>query len=124
ETGAGMSVLSEFGHSVCARSFGAPGGLIAHERLANSGGPASRTRSEHISSTLLGRGTGPIRCPRSLRLGLAFPRGADPVKAIEALLRSNGYGSAEELRDAFALPGGRLICRPLDPNAPRLAVRG
>jgi hypothetical protein len=83
----------------------------------------SRTRSERIASTLLGRDDGAIRCPRSLRLGLAFPRRADPVKAIETLLRSNGYASAEELRDAFALPQGRLICRPLDPKAPRLAVR-
>jgi hypothetical protein len=83
----------------------------------------SRRRSEHIASTLLGRDDGPIRCPRSLRLGLAFPRGADPVKAVETLLRGNGYGSAEDLRDEFPIPEGRLICRPLARNAPRLAVR-
>jgi hypothetical protein len=84
----------------------------------------SRTRSEHIASTLLGRDDGAIRCPRSLRLGLEFPSRADPVNTIQKLLRSNGYRSAEDLRDAFALPGGRLICRPLDVDAPRLAVRG
>ena len=119
-----MSLLSAPAHPPCARSPVAPGGFVPHERLANSGGPMSRTRSERIASTLLGRDDGAIRCPRSLRLGLAFPRRADPVKAIETLLRSNGYGSAEDLRDAFALPEGRLICRPLEPNAPRLAVRG
>ena len=99
-------------------------GFNPHERLANIGGPMSRTRSEHIASTLLGRDQGAIRCPRSLRLGLTFPSRADPVKAIEKLLQSNGFGSAEDLRDEFALPEGRLICRPLDPKATRLAVRG
>jgi len=84
----------------------------------------SRRRSECIDSTLLGRDDGAIRCPRTLRLGLAFPPRADPVKTIETILRDNGYGSPEELRDEFPLPGGRLICRPLDPKAPRLAVRG
>jgi hypothetical protein len=93
------------------------------ERLANSGGPASRTRKEHIVSTLLGRDEGPIRCPRSLRLGLAFPNRADPVKAIETMLRKHGCRSAEELRDEFALPEARLICRPLPEGAARLPVR-
>ena len=118
-----MSLLSAPAHPPRARSPVAPGGFVPHERLANTGGPMSRTRSERIASTLLGRDDGAIRCPRSLRLGLAFPRRADPVKTIETLLRSNGYGSAEDLRDEFALPAGRLICRPLEPNAPRLAVR-
>jgi hypothetical protein len=117
-----MSMLRAVVHSP-ARSPIAPWGDVRHERLANSGAPMSRVRSERIASTLLGRDDGVIRCPRSLRLGLAFPRRADPVKTIETLLRSNGYGSAEELRDAFALPKGRLICRPLDPKARRLPVR-
>ena len=99
-------------------------GFIPPERLANSGGPMSRTRSEQVISTLLGRDDGAIRCPRSRRLGLSFPSRADPVKAIERLLASNGFGSAEDLRDEFAMPEIRLICRPLGVNAPRLAVRG
>src|SRR5262245_7903776 len=102
-----MSLLSA--HHTRARSSVVPGQFVPHERLANSGGPMSRTRSERIASTLLGRDDGAIRCPRSLQLGLVFPRRADPVKTIETLMRSNGYGSAEELRDAFALPAGRLI---------------
>src|SRR5215475_14316933 len=118
-----MSLLCAPAHPSCTRSSIAPSGFVPHERLANSGSPMSRTRSEHIASTLLGRDDGAIRCPRSLRLGLAFARRADPVKTMETLLRSNGYASAEDLRDVFALPGSRLICRPLEPNAPRLADR-
>ncbi len=100
------------------------GGFVPPELFANAGGPMSRQRSEQITSTLLGRDDGVIRCPRSRRLGLSFPSRADPVKAIERLLASNGFASAEDLRDEFALPEVRLICRPLAVNAPRLAVRG
>ena len=119
-----MNLLSSTAHRPCARPSLAAGGLILHERLANVGGPMSRTRSEHIVSTVLGRDDGAIRCPRSLRLGLSFPIRADPVKAIMMLLRRNGYASAEDLRDEFALPAGRLICRPMGANAPRLGVPG
>ena len=107
-------------HSLCPRA----GRGVPPELFANAGGPMSRTRFEQITSTLLGREDGAIRCPRSLRLGLSFPSRVDPVKAIEKLLANNGFGSAEDLRDEFALPEGRLICRPLAVNAPRLAVRG
>ena len=119
-----MNVILSPTQSSCTRLAGARAGANPYERLANVGGPMSRTRSEHIVSTLLGRDLGPIRCPRSLRLGLSFPSRADPVKAIVTLLQSNGFGSAEDLRDEFAVPEGRLICRPLDPKASRLAVRG
>ena len=96
---------------------------VPSERRANIGGPMSRTRSEHVVSTLLGRDEGAIRCPRSLRLGLKFPSRADPVRAIEKILNASGYASAEDLREEFALPEGRLICRPLAAGAPRLPVR-
>lgn len=119
-----MNLLYSPVHSPCAQSSASLDRFNSYVRLANSGGPMSRTRSEHIASTLLGRDQGAIRCPRSLRLGLSFPSRADPVKAIEKLLRSNGFGSAEDLRDKFPLPEGRLICRPLEPKASRLAVRG
>ena len=96
---------------------------VPSERRANIGGPMSRTRSEHVVSTLLGRDEGAIRCPRSLRLGLKFPSRADPVRAIEKLLLAGGYAGAEDLREEFALPEGRLICRPLAKGARRLPVR-
>ena len=119
-----MNLISSPAEPPYAQSSAGLDGFDPHERLANIGGPMSRTRSEHIASTLLGRDQGAIRCPRSLRLGLTIPSRAHPVKAIEKLLQSNGFGSAEDLRDEFALPEGRLICRPLDPKASRLAVRG
>ena len=119
-----MNRLSSLANLPCAHPPVAPGGFASCERLANSGGPASRRRNEQIASTLLGRDEGAIRCPRSLRLALSCPSRADPVKAIARLLAGNGFGSAEDLRDEFAVPGGRLICRPLPVNAPRLAVRG
>ena len=119
-----MNVISSPAQRPCYQFSADPNGFESYERLANTGGPMSRRRSEHIVSTLLGRDQGAIRCPRSLRLGLAFPSRADPVKVIEKLLRSNGFDSAEELRFEFALPEGRLICRPLDPKASRLAVLG
>jgi hypothetical protein len=119
-----MNLLSSSAHPARARPSAALGGLIPRERRANAGGPMSRSHSERISSTLLGRDDGAIRCPRSLRLGLTFPSRADPVKMMETLLHDSSYASAEDLRDEFALPPGRLICRPLDPAAPRLVVRG
>ena len=84
----------------------------------------SRARSERIVSTVLGQSEGPIRCPRSLRLGLSFPNRSDPVTVVQKLLRSHGFGDPEALRDEFVMPEGRLICRPLGPGASRLAVRG
>ncbi len=104
-----MNLVSSPAQPQCGQLSAGLNGFDPFERLANSGGPMSRTRSEHIASTLLGRDQGAIRCPRSLRLGLSFPSLSDPVKAIENLLRSNGFGSAEDLRDEFALPEGRLI---------------
>lgn len=119
-----MNVISSPAQRPCGQLSTDSKGFESYERRANIGGPMSRSRSELIASTLLGRDQGAVRCPRSLRLGLAFPSRADPVKVIEKLLRSNGFDSAEELRFEFALPEGRLICRPLDPKASRLAVRG
>jgi hypothetical protein len=119
-----MNLHSSSAHSARTRPPSVAGEFITQERLANSGGPMSRSHHERISSTLLGRDDGAIRCPRSLRLGLIFPTRADPVKMIETILRTGGYVSAEDLRDEFGLPAGRLICRPLDPVMPRLEVRG
>ncbi len=83
----------------------------ANYRHANSGGPMSRTRKEVISSTLLGRDEYPIRCPRIVRLGIAFPD-ADPVELLTQMIAEEGYGSPEDLRDALEIPPGRLIARP------------
>lgn len=103
-------------------------GLRARSRLgspglhANMGGPMSRTRSERIRSTILGNEEGPIRCPRVLRAGLRFRKGADPVHVIYRVLERAGFNSPEDLREAFDLPATPLICQPLPDDAPRLDV--
>jgi hypothetical protein len=89
---------------------------------ANMGGPRSRSRSERIHATVLGRDDGAIRCPRVIRLGLAFPKKADPVSLMTKLLAKGDYGSPEDLRNAFDIPAETLICRPLPEGAERLRV--
>ena len=80
-------------------------------RHANSGGPMSRTRKERIRATLLGTDDGAIRCPRIVRVGLAFTAG-DPVDFVTNLLNEEGYGSPEDLRSELEIPDHRLIGRP------------
>ena len=79
----------------------------------------SRTRSERIRSTILGRDEGPIRCPRVLHAGLRFRKEADPVHVIYRVLERAGFDSPEDLREAFDLPATALICQPLPDGALR-----
>lgn len=88
-----------------------PGGWEAPSYIANSGGPMSRTRKERIRSTLLGNDDGPVRCPRIVRVGLAF-RDGDPVEVLTGILNEEGYGSPEDLRGELSIPGQALIARP------------
>jgi hypothetical protein len=81
------------------------------DHLANSGGPMSRTRKERIHATLLGNDDGAIRCPRVVRVGINCPS-ADPVEVVTRLLAEEGFGTPEDLRDEFDIPGGRLLARP------------
>ena len=78
---------------------------------ANSGGPSSRTRVEHISSSLLGRGDGPILCPRHLCLALDFGE-HDPVTTTYRLLSRLGYSSPEAMRYVFAQDISPMVCQP------------
>ena len=87
-----------------------PGTAKRRPLSANMGGPMSRTRKERVSSTLLGRDGGPIRCPRVIRLGLDFG-GKAPVETLGRILAEEGYGSQEDLREDFPLPERRLVCR-------------
>lgn len=89
---------------------------------ANMGGPMSRSRTERIHSSLLGKDDGAIRCPRIIRLGLEFARDDDPVVVMMELLAEEGYGSPEDLRDEFPVPESRLICRPLGDDNARLKL--
>jgi hypothetical protein len=82
----------------------------------------SRTRTERVRTTLLGRSDKVIRCPRVITLGLRFESGIDPVAQLETLLLMEGIGSPEDLRQRFQIPPGRLICRPLTAAERRLSV--
>lgn len=80
----------------------------------NAGGPMSRTRTEQLFSTVLGDDTGPIQCPRVLRVGLAFGR-RKPVACAERWLRATGFATELEARAVVALPAGPRICH-VDPT--------
>lgn len=89
---------------------------------ANIGGPMSRTRKEIISSSILGSDDGFIRCPRIIKLGLLFEPLSDPLMELRKILESSGFHSPEDLRDEFAIPSSRLICRPCSNHAGRIDV--
>jgi hypothetical protein len=86
------------------------------EYLANTGGPASRRRTERVLATLLRDETdSPLRLPRTLRAGLRF--GAeDPLAAVLSALARAGLDDPERLRASYALPPAPLLCRVV-PNA-------
>ena len=90
---------------------------------ANSGGPSSRQRTQTISSSILGKDDGFVRCPRIIRLGLIFDEAEDPVTVLTGLLAEEGYRGPEALRGEFSLPEERLICRPRAMCHDRLVVR-
>ena len=105
---------------------------------ANTGGPMSRTRKEHIKSSLLGSNDGIVRCPRRICLRLDFvgdilwnmERPDDsaeelckkrqlralselsPVEYLETVLKDEGLRDPEELRKKYILPQNKLICGP------------
>ena len=85
---------------------------VSGTRRANTGGPASRTRREPVSCTLLDDGEGPGHCRRLITLGLTFPEGEDPVDWVEEALARVGHADAETLRRSLMLPAGGLICAP------------
>jgi len=89
---------------------GVPGLSRNVERIANTGGPSSRTRKERIRSTLLGNDNLLVRCPRILRVGIDFPN-ADPVDVLIGILHEEGYGDPEDLRGELEIPDHPLIAR-------------
>ena len=90
-------------------------------RSCNSGGPASRTREEHISESLLGKDEGHIRCPLLLRLAIDFD-GKWPLAVLQRLLAKVGVAGPEALRSRYAIPDRRLLGRPLPADAPRISA--
>ena len=86
----------------------------------NSGGPMSRSRTERLRASILGRDDGVIRCPRVTRLALDFGR-ANPLTVMHTLLGEHGLEHAEQLREVFNPSEDRCICR-LDLSPQRLRV--
>ena len=78
-------------------------------RYVNSGGPRSRTRTQRVEQSLLGRADGPILCPRHLCLALDFGR-KDPVLAAQRLLKTLRIPNPETLRDILAPVPGPMVC--------------
>ena len=84
---------------------------VLYERIANTGGPCSRRRSERLSATVLGREEGVVRCPRVLRVGLDFGK-RSPLTYARGLLKTCGFSDEQEARLALALPQAPYVCRP------------
>jgi hypothetical protein len=78
--------------------------------LANTGGPASRRRTERLHATVLGSDDGAASCRRVLRIGLDFG-GADPLEVAQRLLAACGYADEAEARAAIDVPAEPCICR-------------
>ena len=98
-------------------------GRLAEEDVywrCNSGGPASRTCTQRLRASILGKHDGVTLCGRVTRLALDFGR-SDPLKVMEALLRKHGLEHAEQLREVFDPSEERCICR-LDLRPQRLRV--
>lgn len=89
--------------------------------LLNSGGPSSRTRTERIHLTVLGREEGAIRCPRVERVGIDFGR-RHPLVCVRQWLKKAGFADETGARAALPLPSAPCICR-VDP-APRPVAAG
>jgi hypothetical protein len=99
-----------------------PGAGTPPPLRANTGGPMSRTRTQRVQTTLLGRDDNIIRCPRVIRLGLLFDSRIDPVAQLETLLLMERIEGTEDLRQRIQIPHGRLICRPFAGTECRISV--
>jgi hypothetical protein len=88
--------------------------FTVYERMANAGwgGPPARHRRERITSSLLGKDDGEIRCPRIIRIGFALQKGQDPLEYLHELLVDEGYDGPDDLRKAVTIPDRSYICRP------------
>lgn len=82
---------------------------------ANSGGPASRRRTERLLASLLRDESAPLQLPRVIRAGLHFGE-REPLDAVLEALARAGLDDAELLRDRFAAPDTPLLVRVV-PNA-------
>ena len=77
---------------------------------ANSGGPASRRRTERVCASLLRDEAAQIRLPRVIRAGLHFGE-REPLDAVLEALARAGLDDAELLRGQYAAPAAPLLVR-------------
>ena len=77
---------------------------------ANSGGPASRRRTQHVCASLLRDDAAPLRFPRVIRAGIHFGD-RDPLDAVLECLARAGFDDAERLRDRYPPPQAGLLVR-------------
>jgi len=77
---------------------------------ANSGGPASRRRTERVCASILRDEAAPIRLPRMIRAGLHFGD-REPLDAVLESLARAGLDDAEQLRTRYAAPVTPLLVR-------------
>ena len=83
------------------------------DQRANAGwGPPSRSRRERITSSLLGRDDGEIRCPKVISIGFDIRPGEDALERLHALLVDEGYERLEELRHRIQIPDRPYMCQP------------
>ena len=78
--------------------------------MANSGGPASRRRTEHVVASVLRDETTSFHLPRVLRAGLVFAD-RDPLQVVLEALARVGLDDAEQLRERYAAPPAPLLAR-------------
>ena len=81
--------------------------------MFNTGGPASRTRTETIHASILGNGQLSIRWPRLMQVGIAFPPDCDARDYMAAFLQRHGWSLSEECKDQVALPPEPYFCRDI-----------
>ena len=86
------------------------GAALGRARWANSGGPMSRRRTEHVLASLLRDDAAPLRLPRVIRAGLHFGD-RDPLAAVLEALARVGLDDAEQLRGRYPAPTTSLLAR-------------
>jgi hypothetical protein len=87
------------------------------EYLANTGGPATRRRTERVlASVLRAPDHATVRLHGTLRLGLRFGSGDPLVRVLDALARAS-LDDAEQLRERHPLPPAPMLVRTV-PDAP------
>lgn len=86
------------------------GAFIDEAYRANSGGPASRRRTERVIASVLRGGGNSIRLPRVIRAGLDFGD-RDPLDCVLEALAREGLDEAEQLRQRYPAPAASLLVR-------------